>query len=129
MKHACLFWVRGKTLLMYLGGVSVLYLCNVKLITVATKEGDSLILHPDCFHLVLFSFLCCCFFFNETCRKHSWVECFLGIFFSSCQQVAQGNETFLHLWCSEFESLLVQTIAVTVVQACNSHEVMCCFYE
>lgn len=129
MKHACWFWVRGKTLLMYLGGVSVLYLCNVKLITVATKEGDSLILHPDCFHLVLFSFLCCCCFLMKHAENiHGW-NVFWGFFFSSCQQVAQGNETFLHLWCSEFESLLVQTIAVTVVQACNSHEVMCCFYE
>ena len=28
-----------------------------------------------------------------------------------------------------FESLLVKTIEVKAVQVCNSHEVMCCFYE
>lgn len=50
-------------------------------------------------------------------------------FFFFYQQVAQGNETFLYLWRSEFESLLVQTIVVTAVQACNSHEVMCRFHE
>lgn len=109
---------------MYLGGVSVLYLCNVKLITVATKEGDSLILHPDCFHLVLFSFLCCCFFFNETCRKHSWVECFLGIFFFSINRLLKemkpfytcGAQNLSHFWFRQLRSQ--QYKHVTVMKSC-----------
>lgn len=107
---------------MYLGGVSVLYLCNVKLITVATKVGDSLILHSDCFHLVLFGFLCF-FFFNETCRKHSWVKYFLGIFFSINRLLKKmkpfytcGAQNLSHFWFRQSRSQ--QYKHVTVMKSC-----------
>lgn len=52
----------------------------------------------------------------------------LGFSFSD-QQVVQGIKyLYVRVW-GFFESFLVQTIEVKAVQVCNSHEVMCCFYE
>lgn len=116
------FGWREKTLLMYLGGVSVLYLCVVKLITVATKEGDSLILHPDCFHLGFF-LLFFCFWMKYAENIHGW-NVFWGVFFFSINRLLRemkplytcGAQNLSHFWFRQSRSQ--QYKHVTVMKSC-----------
>lgn len=80
------------------------------------------------FYILIVSILFCLVFFvvvffNETCRKHSWVECFLGIFFSINRLLKEmkpfytcGAQNLSHFWFRQLRSQ--QYKHVTVMKSC-----------